>query len=76
MAPAPDREDSGRTRIELVGRPQVDDAVAALIERMARVNTGWGYRRIQCELHKLGHRIAASTVHRVLKRLRIPPVRR
>ncbi|MEV1120275.1 integrase core domain-containing protein [Actinosynnema sp. NPDC049800] len=55
------------------GRAPVDDAVVALIEQMARGNAGWGYRRIQGERLKLGHRVAASTVRRVLKRLRIPP---
>ncbi|MFC0105760.1 helix-turn-helix domain-containing protein [Kibdelosporangium aridum] len=55
------------------GRPALGAEVVALIERMARENPRWGYRRVQGELLKFGHRIGASTVRRVLKRLRIPP---
>jgi putative transposase len=55
------------------GRPSVDARVAVLIEQMARENPGWGYKRIRGELRGLGIWVGASTVRRVLKRLRIPP---
>jgi putative transposase len=40
------------------GRSPVSAEIAALIEQLATENNGWGYKRIQGELLKLGHRVA------------------
>jgi transposase InsO family protein len=54
-------------------RPLLDDTIAALTERMASENQTWGYQRIQGELLKLGYRVGAFTIRRILKLRRIPP---
>ena len=57
-----------------LGRPRTTKALAAVIVRMATENPTWGYSRIQGALKNLDHRVARSTIARVLKEQGIPPV--
>jgi putative transposase len=56
------------------GRPRTMKKIARLIVRMATENPTWGYRRIQGALKNLDHRVARTTIARVLKEQGIPPV--
>ena len=58
------------------GRPRTAQAIRALVLDMARDNPGWGYRRIHGDLTGLGHKIAPSTVWRILKDAGIDPAPR
>jgi transposase InsO family protein len=58
------------------GRPSLDPEIRRLVVRMAKDNPRWGYLRIQWELRKLGIRVGASSVKRLLAREGLGPATR
>ena len=58
------------------GRPSTAAAIRKLVIRMATENSAWGHRRLQGELVRLGHPIAASTVWQILHDAGIDPAPR
>lgn len=59
-----------------VGRPPLDPKLAALIVRMAKDNPRWGYLRIKGECQKLGLRVSATSVKKVLLAFGLEPAPR
>lgn len=58
------------------GRPRLDEGTAELILRLAKENPRWGYQRIRGELLKLGIRVSATAIRRVLRREGLGPAPR
>jgi putative transposase len=58
------------------GRPSTAAVIRKLVIRIATDNPTWGHRRVQGELVKLGHPIAASTVWQILHDAGIAPAPR
>ena len=49
------------------GRPPTPAELRRLVLRLDTENPTWGYRRIHGEIRRLGHRLAASTVWKILR---------
>src|SRR4051812_41001778 len=58
------------------GSRGLDPETVELVVRMARENPRWGYIRIVGECRKLGIRLSATSVRRILRRLRLRPAPR
>ncbi|MER5348444.1 helix-turn-helix domain-containing protein [Streptomyces mirabilis] len=58
------------------GRPPITEELYNLIIRLGVQNPRWGTRLIHGELRRLGHRISAASVHRILRQACLGPAPR
>jgi putative transposase len=58
------------------GRPAVPEKLQQLVVRLAHENPRWGYQRIHGELLRLGWRVSASSIRRILRAHGIDPAPR
>jgi putative transposase len=54
------------------GRPRIDGEIEALVVRMARESSSWGYDRIVGAMSNLGYTLSDQTVGNILQRHGIP----
>lgn len=55
------------------GRPPVPSGTVALVLRLAKENSTWGYRRVHGELATMGIKLAPSSIWAILKRHGLEP---
>lgn len=67
------RRHAEASRRKRSGRPPARRSIQALVLRLARENSSWGYRRIHGELAVLGIKVAPSTVWEILRAHGIEP---
>ncbi len=58
------------------GRPRLTPEIRELVERLARENPQWGYRRICGELAKIGLHASPTSIRRLIAQARLGPAPR
>jgi len=65
------RKWAGFARRRGPGRPGLDSGIQTLILQISKDNPRWGCVRIRGELLKLGHRVSATAIRKLLRKTRL-----